>query len=92
MELTHVYGLYEGFSNHPFYVGITKAPKRRLWCHKAALDGKRQDSLTGWDVKSGDVTMRLFASCDDRANALVIEGALWKHYGLKIVRQERLVK
>lgn len=91
-NLTHVYGLYDGFSNRPFYVGVTNDPKRRLWCHKAALDGKRQDSLTGCTVNSADVTMRLLATCDDRANAETIEKALWSHYGLKIVKQERLVK
>lgn len=89
--MTYVYGLYEGFSNHPFYVGVTTSPKRRLWCHKAALDGKRQDSLTGYSVRSEDVTMRLLAECDDRANAETIERALWVHYGLKIVKQEKLI-
>lgn len=89
--MTFVYGLYERFSNHPFYVGITSTPKRRLWCHKAALDGKRKDSLTGCAVKSEDVSMRLLAQCDDRANAETIEKALWTHYGIRVVKQEKLI-
>lgn len=92
MKSVHVYGLYDGFSNVPFYIGVTVNPKRRLWAHKAALDGKRQDSLTGSSVKSANVTMRLLAECDDRSNAETIETALQSHWGIKIVKQERLVK
>lgn len=89
--MTHVYGLYEGFCNQPFYIGITSAPKKRLWCHRAALKGKRTDSLTGVKVKSEDVTMRLLAQCDDRANAHTIEKALQDFYGVKVVNSTRLV-
>jgi predicted GIY-YIG superfamily endonuclease len=92
MRVTHVYGLYEGFSNHPFYIGITFEPKRRLWAHRAAADGKRTDSLTGCGVKGADISMRLLAQCDDRAHAETIERALQAHYKLKIVTTERLVK
>jgi predicted GIY-YIG superfamily endonuclease len=84
----YVYGLYEGFANHPFYIGVTQHPKRRLWAHKAALDGKRQDSLTGCGVKSADVSMRLLATCDDRANAETIEAALTQHYAIIIVNRK----
>ena len=89
---TYVYGLYEGFSNIPFYVGVTVTPKRRLSAHKAALDGRRKDSLSGCKVKADDCSMRLFAECDDRGNAETIERALQHHYGLKIVTVEKLVK
>jgi predicted GIY-YIG superfamily endonuclease len=92
LMVTFVYGLYEGFSNTPFYIGVTQTPKRRLWCHKAALGGKRKDSLTGWDIDPEDVTMRLLAQCDDRGHAETIEKALQVHYEIHIVRSERLVK
>lgn len=89
--MTYVYALYDGFSNLPFYIGVSVSPKRRLNAHKSALDGKRKDSLTGCKVKSANLTMRLLAQCDDRANAEVIEKALWAHYGIKVVKQERLI-
>lgn len=91
MRITHVYGLYEGFSNHPFYIGITYEPKRRLWAHRAAADGKRTDSLTGCGVKGADISMRLLAQCDDRAHAETIEKALQKYHGLHIVTVEKLI-
>lgn len=87
----HVYGLYDGFSNVPFYIGVTVHPKRRLSAHKAAADGRRKDSLTGCGVKAADISMRLLAACDDRGNAETIEKALQKHYDLHIVKVERLV-
>lgn len=90
-QITYVYGLYEGFSNVPFYVGVTVTPKRRLSAHKAALDGRRRDSLSGCTVKSDECSMRLLAQCDDRGHAETIEHALQAHYGLKIVTTERLV-
>jgi predicted GIY-YIG superfamily endonuclease len=90
--IAYVYGLYEGFKNIPFYIGVTEYPKRRLWAHKAALDGKRQDSLTGCGVKSVDVTMRLLANCDDRAHAEVIEKALINFYHLAIVNKKAYFK
>lgn len=90
-RITYVYGLYEGFSNQPFYIGVTVEPKRRLSSHKAALDGKRRDSLTGCSVRSVECSMRLLAQCDDRGHAETIERALQHHHGLKIVATERLV-
>ena len=92
MKVTYVYGLYEGFSNLPFYIGVTHDPKRRLWCHKAAAGGKRKDSLTGCGVKPDDISMRLLANCDDRGHALTIEKALQKHYDLHIVETKTLFK
>lgn len=92
MRVTYVYGLYEGFSNHPFYIGVTFEPKRRLWAHRAAADGKRVDSLTGCGVKGADISMRLLAECDDRAHAEMIEKALQQYHKVKIVTVERLVK
>lgn len=86
MNDVFVYGLYDGLSNQAFYVGITSSPKKRLWCHKAALDGKRKDSLTGCAVKSAGVTMRLFAACDDRANAEMIEKALQRFLDIKVIK------
>lgn len=88
--MTHVYGLYEGFSNRPFYIGVTVNPKQRLNAHKAALDGRRRDSLTGCSVKAAECSMRLLAQCDDRAHAETIEKALQAHYGINVVRQEKL--
>lgn len=92
MKPIYVYGLYEGFSNVAFYIGVTIAPKRRLSAHKAAADGRRVDSLSGCGVKGDDISMRILATCDDRANAETIERALWAHYEIKIVKRERLVK
>ena len=92
MRITYVYGLYEGFSNVPFYIGVSMHPKRRLSAHRAAADGKRRDSLTGCGVKANDISMRLLAECDDRGNAETIERALQHYYGLKIVTTEKLVK
>lgn len=93
MEVTtHVYALYEGFSNHPFYVGVTMYPAKRLWAHRAAADGKRKDALTGCGVEGKNISMRLLAQCDDRAHAETIEKALQIHFGVKVVKQERLVK
>lgn len=91
MKVTHVYGLYEGFSNVPFYVGVTVDPKRRLSAHRCALKGSRTDSLTGCTVKADDVSMRLLAQCDDRGHAETIEKALQAHYGIHVVKQEKLV-
>ena len=91
VRITYVYGLYEGFSNHPFYIGVTYTPKRRLWAHRAAADGKRTDSLTGCGVSGADISMRLLAECDDRANAETIEKALQKFHGLHIVTVEKLI-
>ena len=87
---TFVYALYEGFSNHPFYVGVSMHPKKRLSAHRSAADGKRKDSITGFNVKGADISMRLLAECDDRGNAETIERALQVHWGLHIIRQERL--
>ncbi len=92
MKHTFVYGLYEGFSNVPFYVGVSMHPKRRLSAHRAAADGRRKDSLTGCGVKSADISMRLLAVCDDRGYAETIETALQKHYNLHVVKVERLVR
>lgn len=89
--MTHVYGLYDEFSNVPFYIGVTIAPKKRLWAHKATLDGKRRDALTGCKVKSVNLSMRLLAQCDDRAHAETIEHALQIHYGIKVIKTERLI-
>lgn len=83
MRPTWVYGLYERFSNVPFYIGISIEPRKRLWAHKAAAGGTRKDTLTGCGVKPGDITMRLLAQCDDRANAETIEQALQVHYKIK---------
>lgn len=83
MRPTWVYGLYEGFSNTPFYIGISIEPKKRLWAHRAAAAGTRRDTLTGCGVKPGDITMRLLAECDNRANAELIETALQTHYEIK---------
>jgi predicted GIY-YIG superfamily endonuclease len=87
-----VYGLYEGFSNTPFYIGVTMHPKRRLADHKSAAGGKRRDSLTGCGVKPEDITMRLLATCDDRGNAETIEKALQAFWKLHVVKTERLVR
>jgi predicted GIY-YIG superfamily endonuclease len=89
---TYVYGLYEGFSNVPFYIGVSMEPKRRLSAHRSAANGKRKDSLTGCGVRGEDISMRLLASCDDRGNAETIEKALQKHYELHIVKTERLIR
>lgn len=91
MRLVHVYGLYEGFSNVPFYIGVSVDPKRRLSAHKATLDGKRKDALSGSKVASKDVTMRLLAQCDDRGHAEHIERALQVYFGIKVVTTDRLV-
>jgi predicted GIY-YIG superfamily endonuclease len=91
MKLTYVYGLYEGFSNIPFYIGVSVEPKRRLAAHKAALDGRRKDALSGTNVLSKDVTMRLLAQCDDRGHAEHIEKALQVYFGIKVVTTERLI-
>lgn len=90
MRMTHVYGLYEGFSNRPFYIGVTVEPKKRLWAHRAAADGKRQDSLTGCGISGRDITMRLLAQCDDRAHAETIEKALQHHFGVIVIVKEEL--
>lgn len=87
----HVYGLYEGFSNRPFYIGVTVDPKKRLWSHRAAANGKRVDSLTGCGVKGEDITMRLLAQCDDRSNAETIEKALQSFFDVIVITQGRLV-
>lgn len=92
IRLTHVYGLYEGFSNQPFYIGVSVDPKRRLSAHKATLDGRRKDALSGHTVKSTEVTMRLLAQCDDRGHAELIEKALQAHFGINVVTTDRLVK
>lgn len=90
-KINYVYGLYEGFSNLPFYIGVTMYPKRRLGAHRSAAKGTRTDSLTGCGVKPEDISMRLLANCDDRGNAETIEKALQSHYGIRVVKQERLV-
>lgn len=90
-RITYVYGLYEAFSNHPFYIGVTYTPKRRLWAHRAAADGKRVDSLTGCGVKGDDISMRLLAQCDDRGHAEMVEKALQQYHGLKVVTTEKLI-
>lgn len=90
MRITHVYGLYEGFSNVPFYIGVTYEPKRRLWAHRAAADGKRNDSLTGCGIPGSEISMRLLAQCDDRAHAETIERALQEFYGIIVVQREEL--
>ena len=92
MKPTYVYGLYQGFSNRPFYIGVSMHPKRRLNAHKAAADGRRRDSLSGCGIPSAEISMRLLAECDDRGNAETIEQALQKHYDLHIVKVERLVR
>lgn len=91
-DITYVYGLYEGFSNVPFYIGVTVDPKDRLWCHKAAADGKRQDALTGCGIKSSDISMRLLANCDERHTAELIEQCLIEHYDIVVVNKKRLYK
>lgn len=90
--MTHVYGLYDGFSNVPFYIGVTNSPKKRLWAHRAAADGKRQDSLTGCGVKGSDISMRLLAKCDDRCTAELIEDCLIEHFKIVIVNKKKLYK
>ncbi len=90
--MTYVYGLYEKFSNVPFYIGVTATPSRRLWAHKAAADGKRQDSLTGCGVKSKDISMRLLAQCDDRSSAELIEKCLIEHFKLIIVNKKQVYR
>jgi len=92
VRITYVYGLYEGFSNVPFYIGVSMHPKRRLSAHRAAADGRRRDSLTDCGIKASDISMRLLAECDDRGNAETIEKALQAYYNLHIVTQERLVR
>lgn len=92
MRVSYVYGLYEGFSNIPFYIGVTMDPKGRLGSHRRAAAGTRQDSLTGCGVKPEEISMRLLAQCDDRANAETIEKALQSHYGIDVVKQEKLVR
>lgn len=92
MKPIHVYALYEGFSNIAFYIGVTVEPKRRLSSHKAAADGRRVDSLTGCGVKGDDISMRILATCDDRANAETIEKALQKFLDIKVVNTTRLIK
>lgn len=92
VRITYVYGLYEGFSNVPFYIGVSMHPNKRLNAHKAAADGRRRDSLTGCGIKAKDISMRLLAECDDRGNAETIEKALQQYYGLHIVKTEKLVK
>lgn len=91
MRITHVYGLYEGFSNQPFYIGVSVDPKGRLSAHKATLDGRRKDALSGSIIASKDVTMRLLAQCDDRGHAETIEAALQAHFRIKVVTTDRLV-
>lgn len=91
-EMTHVYGLYANLSNKPFYVGITAHPKRRLWAHRAAADGKRQDSLTGCGFKGKDIEMRLLAECDERHNAELIERCLIEHYKIIVINKKQLFK
>jgi predicted GIY-YIG superfamily endonuclease len=86
----YVYSLHEGFSNQPFYVGVTEHPKRRLNAHKAAADGRRQDSLTGCGIKSADISMRILAACDERHTAELIEQCLIEHYRLIIINQKRV--
>jgi len=92
VRITYVYGLYEGFSNVPFYIGVSMHPKRRLSAHRAAADGKRKDSLTGCGIKAAEISMRLLAECDDRGNAETIEKALQSFYELSVVTSERLVR
>ena len=92
MKKHHVYGLYDGFSNVPFYIGVTANPKARLWAHKAAADGKRQDSLTGCGVKGKDISMRLLAQCDERHTAELIEDCLIEHYKIVVVNKKQLYK
>lgn len=91
MKVCYVYGLYESFSNIPFYIGVSVEPKRRLSAHKSALAGKRKDALSGTKVNPNDVTMRLLAQCDDRGHAEHIERALQVYFGIKVVKTERLV-
>lgn len=91
-KVTYVYGLYEGFSNVPFYIGVSVDPKDRLWCHRAAADGKRQDALTDCGVKGEDISMRLLAECDTRYNAELIEDCLIEHYGIVVINKKRLYK
>lgn len=86
----HVYALHDGFSNTPFYIGVTQHPKRRLWAHRRAAEGKRQDSLTGCGVKSEDISMRLLAQCDERHTAELIETCLIEHYKLVIVNKKQV--
>lgn len=92
MKPIYVYGLYEGFSNHAFYIGVTVSPKSRLNSHRAAADGRRQDSLTGCGIKAADISMRIMATCDDRGHAETIEKALQAFLGVKVVNTTRLVK
>lgn len=91
LRITHVYGLYDGFSNQPFYIGVTYNPTSRLNAHRRAAGGHRTDSLTGCGVKPEAISMRLLAQCDDRGHAETIEKALQSHYGIHVVKQERLV-
>lgn len=86
--MNFVYGLYESFSNTPFYIGVTLHPKRRLSSHKSSLRGTRKDALSGLPIKADDVTMRLLAQCDDRGNAELIESALQVHFGHKVYKQK----
>ena len=88
----HVYGLHAGFSNTPFYIGVTSSPKKRLWSHRAAADGKRQDSLTGCGVKGREISMRLLCETDDRCTAELIERCLIEHYKIVIVNKKQLYK
>lgn len=87
-----VYSLHESVNSQPFYVGVTSHPKRRLWAHKAAADGKRQDSLTGCGIKGKDISMRVLCASDARETAELIERCLINHYSIVIVNRRQVYR
>lgn len=87
-----VYALHEGIANQPFYVGVTQHPKRRLWAHRAAADGKRQDSLTGCGIKGKDISMRVLCQSDARETAELIERCLIEHYKIIIINRRQVYR
>ena len=89
MTQHHVYSLHDGFSNVPFYIGVTLRPAQRLSSHKAAANGTRQDSLTGCGIKASNISMRLLCSCDERHIAELIERCLIEHYKIAVINKKQ---
>jgi predicted GIY-YIG superfamily endonuclease len=89
----YVYAVHSGIINgQPAYIGVTEHPKKRLWSHRAAVAGKRQDTLTGSGLDPANISMQIMATCSERGTAETVEDALQVHYGLKTYKQKVLVK
>lgn len=75
----HVYALFGGNGEHPFYIGCSKNPEQRFSCH---LSSKSRDGLVSNRIREyGDtVCLKVLSSHPNRWDALAKERETIKFY------------